>query len=207
MISSSEISIESRDFSRLLRCHTRANLSPPIEESLLDIRQKPIPFSRSFRGFFPAVMKDAVAIDRVNNCHQDSIRFGLDQQKTAFEPLRAVPLLPASVNGTATNGFHSANMADADDIAVRTALAKLSVEEQVSRLLALLFAVSVGLARCASRAPGASNIRPACSVRSVFMHAQCSIPPCPAPRRVLLRAGETKIIRGMHMRVFWLDFC
>jgi hypothetical protein len=89
-------------------------------------------------------MKDAVTIDRVNNCHQDSIRFGLDQHKTALEPLRAVPLPPASVNGTATNRFHSANMADADDIAVRTALAKLSVEEQVSRLLALLVAFPWG---------------------------------------------------------------
>jgi hypothetical protein len=153
---------------------------------VLDTRQRPLPFSRSFRGFFPAIMKDAVAINRVNSSHQDSISFGLDQHKTAFEPLRAAP----TVNGTATNG-HDPSMANPDEVAVRTALAKLSVEEQVSHFAGLAPSLPWGWARCAQGWPLARLIsRPACSVRTGLMHSQCSIPPCPAPRRVLLREGS-----------------
>jgi hypothetical protein len=93
-------------------------------------------------------MKDsAVAVDRFNR-NQEHALFGLDQHKAAFEPTRLAP--PVPTNGSATtNAFHSANMTDEDDAAVRAALEKLSVEEQVS-FRALLREV----ARCAGRAPG-----------------------------------------------------
>jgi hypothetical protein len=98
-------------------------------------------------------MKDAVAVDRATTHHQDSLPFGIDQHKTAFEPLRVPP--PPAPDGT--NGLYGNMADDADALAVRTALEKLSVEEQVSAVeLCLPFR---GVGDVPGQAPGASNMR------------------------------------------------
>jgi hypothetical protein len=132
-------------------------------------------------------MKDTVvAINRVNR-NQETVLFGLDPHKAAFEPVRPAP--PVPING-ATNGFRSADMADGDDAAVRAALEKLSIEEQVS-----FRAFSPWGCSMRRQGPWSRLIsRPVCSVRSVVVHAQCGLPLAPLASR-FSGPGETNIIR------------